>query len=32
MPKKKKNKKTGSKEVKGQLGKKKATAREKMIG
>ena len=32
MARKKKNKKTTPKEVKGQLGKKKATAREKMIG
>ena len=32
MAKKKKNKKTKIKEVKGQLGKKKETAREKMIG
>ncbi len=32
MAKKKKNKKITKKEIKGQLGKKKATAREKMIG
>ena len=32
MAKKKKNKKKSIKEVKGQLGKKKETAREKMIG
>ena len=32
MAKKKKNKKGKIKEVKGQLGKKKETAREKMIG
>ena len=32
MAKKKKNKKVKSKEIKGQLGKKKETAREKMIG
>ena len=32
MAKKKKNKKVKSKDVKGQLGKKKETAREKMIG
>ena len=32
MPKKKGKKKVKSKEIKGQLGKKKETAREKMIG
>ena len=32
MPKKKGKKKIKSKEIKGQLGKKKETAREKMIG
>ena len=32
MPKKKNKKVSKSKEVKGQLGKKKETAREKMIG
>ena len=32
MAKKRKNKKVKSKDVKGQLGKKKETAREKMIG
>ena len=32
MPKKKSKKKVKSKEIKGQLGKKKETAREKMIG
>ena len=32
MAKKKKHKKVKTKEIKGQLGKKKETAREKMIG